>query len=288
MNEYDSARIADILVARGATPVPVPEQADLVVLNTCHIREKAAEKVYSELGRLALLRTGGGAVSRRPLLAVAGCVAQGEGEEILRRAPQVDFVIGPQAFHRFNELLDAELASVADGQEQESKQRRKQRRKESRGRRMALEFPTESKFDFLPEEHLPRGVSAYLAVQEGCDRLCSFCVVPYTRGPEFSRSPEEVLAEAKRLFAQGVRELTLLGQNVNAYSAEDAGGQVWDLARLLEELSKCDDCLRLRYYHFAPTGFVGLADRSPPRFAEARTPSASSCAVGERQDFYTR
>ena len=321
MNEYDSARIADLLVARGAEPVSAPDSADLVVLNTCHIREKAAEKVYSELGRLALLRKGN---TRRPLLAVAGCVAQGEGEEILRRAPQVDFVIGPQSFHRLNALLDAELAqadaadwadpdgeqdesrdarkdAVRDGTQdesidarkdavrdrakdaaqdtvrdtvrdgvKESKKQRKINRKASRSRRMALEFPTESKFDFLPEEHLPRGVSAYLAVQEGCDRLCSFCVVPYTRGPEFSRTPEEVLAEADRLFAQGVRELTLLGQNVNAYQAQDAQGQVWDLARLLAALCERTDCLRLRYttsHPLALSDSLIAAHRDLPKLA---------------------
>ncbi len=279
MNEYDSARIADLLVARGAEPVPTPDSADLVVLNTCHIREKAAEKVYSELGRLALLRKGN---SRRPLLAVAGCVAQGEGEEILRRAPQVDFVIGPQSFHRFNELLDAELADSTEASEATEASgatevteatpstKNKKRRKETRPRRMALDFPLESKFDFLPEEHLPRGVSAYLAVQEGCDRLCSFCVVPYTRGPEFSRTPEEVLAEADRLFAQGVRELTLLGQNVNAYQAQDAQGQEWDLAQLLTALHERADCLRLRYttsHPLALSDSLIAAHRDLPKLA---------------------
>ena len=249
MNVYDSGRIADLLGGQGWRAADSPEDADLVILNTCHIREKAAEKVYSELGRLALLRA---PRSRRPWLAVAGCVAQAEGREIMRRAPQVDLVIGPQAYHRLPELLDGLRNGAA------------------RAGRVALDFPPESKFDRLPEEMMPRGASAYLTVQEGCDRLCTFCVVPYTRGAEFSRPPEEVVAEARRLLDGGAVELVLLGQNVNAYDARDGRGESWDLARLLAAIHELPSCRRLRYttsHPLALSDSLIAAHRDLPKLA---------------------
>ena len=245
MNTYDSDAIRDLLVKRGLLSVDAPQRADLVILNTCHIRSKAAEKVYSELGRLARL-------PNKPRLAVAGCVAQGEGEEIMRRAPYVDLLIGPQAIHRLGELLDKLEDGVA------------------RRERIALDFPVESKFDHLPEEFLPRGASAYLTIQEGCDRLCTFCVVPYTRGMEFSRPPEQILRAADRLLDQGALELTLLGQNVNAYHARDARGQAWDLSRLLEALHDKPKCRRLRYttsHPLALSDSLIAAHRDLPKLA---------------------
>ena len=231
MNVYDSARMADVLAPLGYAPVDRPDGADMVVLNTCHIREKAAEKVYSELGRLRALKADKTAQGGRMVVAVAGCVAQAEGEEILRRAPMVDVVLGPQTYHRLPELVARALrgtpgAGVLD-----------------------TDFPVESKFDHLPEESAPQGPAAYLSVQEGCDKFCTFCVVPYTRGAEFSRPAAEILAEARRLVDQGTCEITLLGQNVNAYhgAAIDGGSTTWGLGRLLRCLAEIDGLERLRY-----------------------------------------
>ncbi len=220
MNVYDSERMADVLRPLGYGMAESPEGADMVVLNTCHIREKAAEKVYSELGRLKEMKlakaaAGGGAMT----IAVAGCVAQAEGEEIMRRQPAVDLVVGPQAYHRLPELI----ARVS----------------RSRGERLAADFAAEEKFDALPAARTPGGVTAFLTVQEGCDKFCTFCVVPYTRGAEWSRPPEAIEAEARSLAAQGVREITLLGQNVNAY----AGG----LATLARRLARIEGIARIRY-----------------------------------------
>jgi len=227
MNVYDSARMADVLAPLGFAQADAPEGADMVVLNTCHIREKAAEKVYSELGRLRRLkderRRGGGDLT----IAVAGCVAQAEGEEMLRRAPFVDIVCGPQAYHRLPLLIERARhagCGVVD-----------------------TEFPPDSKFDFLPESHAPQGVTAFLSVQEGCDKFCTFCVVPYTRGAESSRPATSVLAEARHLAAQGAREITLLGQNVNAYHGEGPDGATWSLGRLIRELAAIEGVARLRY-----------------------------------------
>ena len=219
MNVYDSARMADVLAPLGYAPAAEPEGADMVILNTCHIRDKAAEKVFSELGRLRRLKdaTGG-----RMVLAVAGCVAQAEGEEILARAPYVDIVLGPQTYHRLPEMV-ARAARAG-------------------GKVIDTEFPPEDKFDHLPEDAAPQGVTAFLTIQEGCDKFCSFCVVPYTRGAEQSRPAAAILAEAKRLVAQGSRENTLLGQNVNAWHAEG-----WGLGRLLREMADIPGLLRLRY-----------------------------------------
>ena len=203
MNVYDSARMADVLAPLGYAPVDTPRGADMIILNTCHIREKASEKVFSELGRLRHFKDQRQADGGRMLLAVAGCVAQAEGEEILRRAPQVDLVFGPQTYHRLPELVRQVTGSA------------------SRRGLADTSFPTESKFDLLPEERAPgggnQGPSVFLSVQEGCDKFCSFCVVPYTRGAEDSRPVADILGEAERMVAAGAVEITLLGQNVNAY-----------------------------------------------------------------------
>ncbi len=221
MNVYDSARMADLLAPLGYRPVNDPARADMVILNTCHIREKAADKVFSDLGRLRLDKQAAAAEGRRMVLVVAGCVAQAEGAEILRRAPYVDLVVGPQGYTRLPDLL-ARLGPPA-------------------GQRVATEFPVEPKFDLLPAPSAD-GPSAFLSVQEGCDRFCAFCVVPYTRGAEYSRPAAEVLADARALVRQGVREITLVGQNVNAYHGAPGG-----LGRLLRDLAGLDRLDRLRY-----------------------------------------
>lgn len=227
MNVYDSDRMAEAMAVHGWRRVEAAEEADLVVLNTCHIREKAAEKVYSELGRLRRLRRERAERGETMLLAVAGCVAQAEGEVMLERAPFLDFVVGPQAYHRLPELVA--------------------RHERERGAALATEFPVESKFDHLPERAAGGRVSAYLTVQEGCDKFCTFCVVPYTRGAEASRPAAAILAEARSLLAGGARELVLLGQNVNAYHGEGPDGRGWSLARLLAALAELEGVLRLRY-----------------------------------------
>ena len=230
MNVYDSARMADVLAPLGYVGTADIDQADLVVLNTCHIREKAAEKVYSALGRLRGLKRARARGDRPMLLAVAGCVAQAEGAEVAARAPHVDIVVGPQAYHR----LPAMVARAARGE----------------GTVVDTALPTESKFDRLPEEAAGarpgRGVSAFLTVQEGCDRFCTFCVVPYTRGAEESRPVAAVATEARRLVARGAREVVLLGQNVNAYHGAGEAGAV-DLAGLIGRLSGIEGLRRLRY-----------------------------------------
>jgi len=227
MNVYDSARMADLLAPLGYAPAEAPDGADMVILNTCHIREKAAEKVYSELGRLSRLKAERAETGGRMVIAVAGCVAQAEGEEIVARQPAVDIVVGPQSYHRLPEMI----AKVARGL----------------GHALETEFPAEDKFDALPDESAAPGPAAFLTVQEGCDKFCTFCVVPYTRGAEFSRPVAQVLAEARRLASQGVREITLLGQNVNAYAGEGPGGKDWSLARLIRELAEIDGLARLRF-----------------------------------------
>jgi tRNA-2-methylthio-N6-dimethylallyladenosine synthase len=223
MNVYDSSRMADVLSPLGYGRAEAPEDADMVILNTCHIREKAAEKVFSELGRLRALKLarqrGGGEM----LIAVAGCVAQAEGAEIMARAPFVDIVVGPQAYHRLPEMIEkARHAPAID-----------------------TEFPVEPKFDHLPA---PRqdGPTAFLSVQEGCDKFCTFCVVPYTRGAEYSRPVADVLKEARDLVALGAREITLLGQNVNAYHGA-ADGNVWGLGELVRALAEIEGLARIRY-----------------------------------------
>jgi tRNA-2-methylthio-N6-dimethylallyladenosine synthase len=229
MNVYDAQRMADALAPEGYAETDTPEDADLVVLNTCHIREKAAEKVYSELGRLRVMRAERAAAGRDMMVAVAGCVAQAEGAEIMKRAPGVDLVVGPQSYHRLPDLV----------------------RRARNGRVVDTEFPAEDKFENLPaasrSKTLSRGPSAFLTVQEGCDKFCTFCVVPYTRGSEVSRPVVRIVDEAERLADAGVREITLLGQNVNAFHGEGPDGKVWGLGRLLHRLAKIRGIARLRY-----------------------------------------
>ena len=223
MNVYDSARMADLLTPLGYEIADAAEDADMVILNTCHIREKAAEKVYSELGRLKRLKDEKSGM----LIAVAGCVAQAEGEEIIARQPAVDMVVGPQSYHRLPEMI----ARVT----------------REKGHALETDFPADEKFDALPEENATSGPAAFLTVQEGCDKFCTFCVVPYTRGNEYSRPVSQIEAEARRLVAKGVREITLLGQNVNAYRGADANGNPATLARLVERLARIEGLDRLRY-----------------------------------------
>ncbi len=230
MNVYDSARMADVLAPLGYTPTETPNDADMVILNTCHIRERATEKVFSELGRLRLIKQARAESGQPTILAVAGCVAQAEGAEILARAPYVDIVLGPQTYHRLPEMV-AQAARAG-------------------GAVIDTDFPAEQKFDFLPEAAAPQsagGITAFLSIQEGCDKFCSFCVVPYTRGAEASRPAASVLAEARRMAKAGAREITLLGQNVNAYHGEGPDGSIWSLARLLYALAEIDGIARLRY-----------------------------------------
>jgi tRNA-2-methylthio-N6-dimethylallyladenosine synthase len=238
MNVYDSDRMADVLRPLGYTLSSSPEQADLVVLNTCHIREHASEKVYSELGRMRDIKTERRAVGGDLTIAVAGCVAQAEGEEIVRRQPAVDIVVGPQAYHRLPQLLaEAERKTAV---------RRAGKRLPGAGV-FDTDFPAESKFDHLPAPQGVRAGSAFLSIQEGCDKFCTFCVVPYTRGVEYSRPAPAVLAEARQLVEAGAIEITLLGQNVNAYHGEAADGSTWSLARLIRALAEIEGVARIRY-----------------------------------------
>ena len=228
MNVYDSARMADILSPLGYSLTKEPANADMAILNTCHIREKASEKTFSELGRLRNMRKakeekGDGDM----LIAVAGCVAQAEGKEIIRRAPYVSMVFGPQSYHKLPEML-AEATRGA-------------------GRVLDTDFPVEPKFDYLPDEAIDTNLSAFLTVQEGCDKFCAFCVVPYTRGAEFSRKTTDIISEAKRMVAGGTKEITLLGQNVNAYHGFKDNGQSASLAELIQMLSEVEGLKRLRY-----------------------------------------
>ncbi len=237
MNVYDSERMNDVLTSLGYDAVNGPESADLVILNTCHIREKAAEKVYSEIGRLRQLKEQRLGQGKRTIIAVAGCVAQAEGEEIVRRAPAVDLVFGPQTYHRLPQMIK----SLESGEKKV----------------IETDFPAEDKFDDLERKNsvkrLTRGVSAFLTVQEGCDKFCAFCVVPFTRGAEFSRPVAQIAAEARELAEAGVREITLLGQNVNAYlgagtaGAAGTNGDKYSLGRLLEHLADIDGIERLRF-----------------------------------------
>lgn len=230
MNVYDAQRMVDTLAPEGFVETASAEDADLVILNTCHIREKASEKVYSELGRLRVAKDEAARSGRAMQIAVAGCVAQAEGEEIVRRAPVVDVVVGPQSYHHLPELL---------------------KRAGSEGRAIETEFPAADKFGFLaqpkPDAIRARGISAFVTVQEGCDKFCTFCVVPYTRGAEVSRPVAKIVDDVKRLADNGVRELTLIGQNVNAYHGEGPDGKIWPLGPLLEHLATIPGIARLRY-----------------------------------------
>jgi tRNA-2-methylthio-N6-dimethylallyladenosine synthase len=228
MNAYDSERMADALAELGYRLTEDQDAADLVILNTCHIREKAAEKVYSELGRARIAKEARKRDGRNTLVAVAGCVAQAEGEEIKARAPVVDIVVGPQSYHRFADLI-AEAERTGKGV-------------------IATDFQVEDKFAHLPERRRAKTqVSAFVTVQEGCDKFCTFCVVPYTRGVEYSRSPAEILVEVEGLAARGTREITLLGQNVNAYHGAGTDGRDWSLAKLLKRLAQVPGIERLRF-----------------------------------------
>jgi tRNA-2-methylthio-N6-dimethylallyladenosine synthase len=226
MNAYDSAKMADLLAPMGYATTDVPEGADMVILNTCHIREKAAEKVYSELGRLKTLKADKAKSGGRMLLAVAGCVAQAEGAEIVARQPAVDLVVGPQSYHRLPEMI-ARTARQA-------------------GHALETDFPALEKFDSLMPPQ-SSSVSAFLTVQEGCDKFCTFCVVPYTRGSEHSRTPEAILREARQLADKGAREIVLLGQNVNAYESPDSDNKRWSLAKLCAGLADIEGIARIRY-----------------------------------------
>jgi tRNA-2-methylthio-N6-dimethylallyladenosine synthase len=214
MNVYDSERMVEAMGAEGYVVTDVVEEADMVLLNTCHIREKASEKLFSDLGRLRPLK------AARPdmKIGVAGCVAQAEGDEIKRRMPLVDIVVGSQAYHRLPEMVRGV------------------------GKTTDTDFPVSDKFDLLPKRTASRGPAAFLTVQEGCDKFCAFCVVPYTRGAEVSRPVDRILTEARGLVEKGVRDITLLGQNVNAYHAEGYG-----LARLIRDLARVDGLERIRY-----------------------------------------
>ena len=231
MNVYDSERMMEALAGGGYAETDAPDNADLIILNTCHIREKAAEKVYSELGRLRGIKEQRAEEDRETVIAVAGCVAQAEGDEIVRRAPVVDLVVGPQSYHQINTLIARNKTSAKPVVE--------------------TEFPEDDKFRHLPERtHVPartRSASAFLTVQEGCDKFCTFCVVPYTRGAEYSRSIAAIEEEARRLVDAGVREITLLGQNVNAYHGENSKGGAATLAELLYRLEDVEGLERLRY-----------------------------------------
>ena len=231
MNVYDSARMADVLAALDFVCVDDADDADMVILNTCHIREKASEKVYSELGRLRNLKNAKAENGGRMILAVAGCVAQAEGTEIVERAPYVDMVFGPQTYHRLPEMVA--------------------RANRAAGAVLDTDFPAEPKFDHLPDPVRIDGKTAFLTVQEGCDKFCTFCVVPYTRGGEYSRPVADVAREAKQLVAAGAIEITLLGQNVNCYHGEAPGGvnsgSEWGLGRLIAELAEIEGLARIRY-----------------------------------------
>lgn len=225
MNVYDSHRMADILKPLGYELSDEPDGADMIVLNTCHIREKATDKVFSELGRLKKHKRAKEAEGKKMIMAVAGCVAQAEGDFILERDSDVDMVFGPQAYHELPQMI-----IKATGE-----------------RVVNTDFPVESKFDALPEESISQGPTAFLSIQEGCDKFCTFCVVPYTRGAEYSRDIKGLTEEAKKMVDNGAREITLLGQNVNAYHGEAPNGEIWGLGRLIEAIAKIDGVERIRY-----------------------------------------
>ncbi len=226
MNVYDSTRMSDSLGSAGFDETGEMDQADIIILNTCHIREKAAEKIYSELGRIRDLKQQRLEKGQKTTVVVAGCVAQAEGEEIIRRAPVVDMVVGPQSLHRLPEFM---------------------KQRDAGKKVIDTEFPEEDKFDIFPAGQKQLKSSAFLTVQEGCDKFCTFCVVPYTRGAEHSRSAEQLMAEARNLVSRGVREINLLGQNVNAYHGAGLDSKDWSLSRLLQELATIEGLERLRY-----------------------------------------
>src|SRR4030088_3717478 len=230
MNVYDAQRMVDTLAAEGFVETAQADDADLVILNTCHIREKASEKVYSELGRLRAVKDEAARKGRQSSIAVAGCVAQAEGQEIIRRAPVVEGVGGPQSYHHLPQLLA---------------------QAKRHGRALETEFPIQDKFGFLAppsaDEIRARGISSFVTVQEGCDKFCTFCVVPYTRGTEVSRPVAKIVDDVARLADHGVREITLIGQNVNAYHGEGPDGRTWWPGPLLHVLVVISRIVRLRY-----------------------------------------
>jgi tRNA-2-methylthio-N6-dimethylallyladenosine synthase len=227
MNVYDTARMTELLAPMGFVETQSMEEADVVLLNTCHIRDKAVEKVYSDLGRIRDVKAERRAAGKDTIITVAGCVAQAEGAEIARREPSVNLVVGPQSYHRLGDLIARTTGETPPIVE--------------------TEFPELDKFASLPERAPARAPSAFLTVQEGCDRFCTFCVVPYPRGAEYSRSIADVESEARRLVDHGVREITLLGQNVNAYHGQGPDGRPWSLARLIGQLARIGGLERLRY-----------------------------------------
>ncbi|MGQ0527827.1 MAG: tRNA (N6-isopentenyl adenosine(37)-C2)-methylthiotransferase MiaB [Alphaproteobacteria bacterium] len=229
MNVYDSLRMADVLAPLGYKTTETPDDADMIILNTCHIREKATDKVFSELGRLKPHKTAREEQGGTLLMAVAGCVAQAEGDFILERAPYVDMVFGPQTYHELPEMVAQAIGAYGSA------------------RIVNTEFPAISKFDLLPEEQWQQGVSAFLSIQEGCDKFCTFCVVPYTRGSEYSRDVNGIVNEAKRLVDTGAKEITLLGQNVNAFHGQGPDGKIWGLGKLIEKIAEIDGLERIRY-----------------------------------------
>lgn len=237
MNVYDSARMADVMRGLGYEETDDPVQADMVIFNTCHIREKASEKIFSELGRFKPLKEERRKQGRDLILIVAGCVVQAESDEFMNRAKYVDIAMGPQTYHRLPEML------------------RKLQNKNRHLRIIDTDFPAEPKFDFLPEAR-STGVSTFLAIQEGCDRFCSYCVVPYTRGAEYSRDAAGILKEARELAASGTKELMLLGQNVNAWHGEGLDGKTWDLSRLVARIADIDGIERIRYTTSYPSDFT--------------------------------
>lgn len=233
MNVYDSNKMLDLLSALGYVSTENIEDADLVILNTCHIREKAAEKVYSELGSIKRLKDIRNSQEKEMLIVIAGCVSQAEGDEIFKRAPYVDIVVGPQTYHNLPELIAKVLRNHNSA--------------------LNLDFPTISKFDFLPESNLTQGYGAFLTIQEGCDKFCKFCCVPYTRGAEYSRSLNEIYREALRFVEQGALEITLLGQNVTAYHGINDQNEEINIAQLIKYLAKIPNLKRIRYTTSHPT-----------------------------------
>ena len=229
MNVYDSNRMADVLAPLGYTPVDTPDDADMVILNTCHIREKATDKVFSDLGRLRAHKQRKEQDGEKMIMAVAGCVAQAEGDFIMERAPYVDMVFGPQTYHELPEMVAKATGAFGNN------------------RVINTDFPAISKFDSLPMAQKVEGAAAFLSIQEGCDKFCTFCVVPYTRGSEYSRTANEIIDEATRLVDAGALEITLLGQNVNAFHGEGPDGKIWRLGRLIQEISKINGLKRIRY-----------------------------------------
>ena len=234
MNIYDSNRMLDILKPLGYTAIETADDADIVILNTCHIREKAEEKVYSDLGRIKPFKEKKNAEGGQMLIGVAGCTAQAVGDELLKQAPYIDMIFGPQTYHRLPEMI-AKLTRL--------------KAKNRKATILDVDFPTEAKFDLLPNPTPTNmnGSSALVSIQEGCDKFCTFCVVPYTRGAEYSRSVDQILNEIEQFAEMGVQEVTLLGQNVNAYHGADSKGQEWNLGRLIFKIAEKSEIKRIRY-----------------------------------------